>query len=205
VGGEPPERLCAMQLLVGLGNPGPNYDGTRHNVGFDVVGALAARARARFAPDAALRAEFAQIELAGTQAALLLPQTFMNASGESVRAAVERFRIDPARELIVVFDDLDLPLGRLRLRAAGGAGGHRGVESIVSELETTQFARLRFGIGRPQAGEDVVEWVLSRFGDDELEARARAIERAVEAVLGVWSDGLERAMERFNRAANDGD
>lgn len=194
-----------MQLLVGLGNPGPRYDGTRHNVGFDVVRALAARARASFAHDAALRAELAQIELAGTQAALLLPQTFMNASGESVRAAVERFRIDPARELIVVFDDLDLPLGRLRLRAAGGAGGHRGVESIVSELETTQFARLRFGIGRPQAGEDVVEWVLSRFGDDEFEARARAIERAVEAVLGVWSDGLERAMERFNRAANGGD
>ena len=199
-----------MKLVVGLGNPGPRYVRTRHNVGFRVVEALAAhvglgwddspykgrlsRGRVRVPPAESGRAPV-DLELS-----LLAPTTFMNHSGESVRAAAEALAIAPMEDVVVVFDDLDLPLGRLRLRAAGGCGGHRGMESIAAELGSDAFARLRFGIGRPPAGEEVVDYVLSAFPSEDEPALCNSIERAVDALLVALSEGLPRAMERFNRA-----
>ena len=193
-----------MKLIVGLGNPGSDYAGTRHNAGFCVVEALARRedwswedsphsgrvARGAFRPSGELAA--------APEVALLMPMTFMNRSGRSVRSAVEAFRLTPERDLIVVFDDLDLPEGRLRLRAAGGCGGHRGMESIAAELGTESFARLRFGIGRPPQGQAVVDYVLSPFEDPER--LAVCSDRAVDALEVAVTLDLPRAMERFNRA-----
>jgi len=194
-----------VKLIVGLGNPGPDYAGTRHNAGFCVVEALARRAgwswedsphsgrvaRGALRPDGE--------RAAAPKVALLMPTTFMNRSGRSVRAAVEAFDLTPERDLIVAFDDLDLPEGRLRLRAAGGCGGHRGMESIAAELGTESFARLRFGIGRPPEGQTVVDYVLSPFEDPEQ--LALCCERAVDALEVAVTLDLPRAMERFNRAA----
>ena len=194
-----------MKLVAGLGNPGPRYVGTRHNAGYRIALALAERlgldwsaspyqgrlARGRVA-EATQGAE--DFELA-----VLMPTTFMNASGESIRSAVEDLGIDPESELLVAFDDLDLPFGRLRLRASGGCGGHLGMESIASELASERFSRLRFGIHRPPAGADVIDYVLSPFDDAEAVQLADLVERAVDAIVAVHTEGIDLAMERFNR------
>ena len=197
-----------MKLVVGLGNPGPRYAVTRHNAGFRVVERLAerfglawvdspyagrlSRGRVRVATSEPAPVEF--------DLALLAPTTFMNRSGESVLAAVEGLSIAPKTELLVAFDDLDLPLGRLRLRAGGGCGGHRGMESIASELGSEVFARLRFGIGRPPPGQEVVDYVLSPFGPEEESVLPASFDRAADAIELALAAGLPRAMERFNRA-----
>lgn len=190
-----PERL-----VVGLGNPGPEYAATRHNVGFRVVEALAARAGVAFAADAALAGRVAGIAIAGRSCALLEPLTFMNRSGRAVVAALERWPVlSRERDLLVVYDDLDLPPGRLRLRPSGRAGGHRGMADVARALGTEAVPRLRFGIGHPGSGAGVVEWVLEPFpAEDEMDWLPAAVERAADAIVAVVEDGLVAAMGRFN-------
>ncbi|MFS8639461.1 MAG: aminoacyl-tRNA hydrolase [Symbiobacteriaceae bacterium] len=183
-------------LIVGLGNPGPQYDQTRHNVGFMVVDALARRIRV-----ADWRRGFASLWLEadwrGERLTLLKPQTYMNRSGEAVAQAVRALRMQPG-QLLVIYDDLDLPLGHLRLRPRGGSGGHRGMLSVIEHLGTEDFPRLRIGIGRPPAGVDPADYVLAPFADAERSVVERAVQRAVEACLAVVAAGLQLAMSRYN-------
>lgn len=190
---ESPEgRFC----VVGLGNPGEEYTHTRHNIGFEVVDAVAARWDADIRRTE-FRALTTEASFGRSMVLLMKPQTFMNASGRAAADASAHLGIPPER-LLAIYDDLDLPLGRLRLRADGGAGGHRGVTSLIQELGTSQFGRLRVGIGRPADGMAVIEHVLSPFREDEREAVANAVSRAADAVESVLTHGLTASMESFN-------
>ncbi|MEE3329871.1 MAG: aminoacyl-tRNA hydrolase [Myxococcota bacterium] len=187
-----------MRLVVGLGNPGLNYVGTRHNVGFVVARVLADRWTLELR-ESSHRGDFATGQTHGADVGVLLPSTFMNASGEAVLSVVNSYPVAHATELLVIYDDLDLPFGRLRLRAGGGCGGHRGMESIAAELGGEEFARLRFGIGRPQGGADVVEYVLAPFAEEEAGALRGHVERAADAVEAMMFSDPASAMGQFNR------
>ena len=187
------------RLVVGLGNPGPRYVGTRHNVGFEVVSALA-DAEGIPLGEQGFHSLYGSGMIAGQSTALLLPQTFMNDSGRAVRAALGAWPgVAPSRSLLVVYDDLDLPVGRIRLRPSGRAGGQRGMESIIVALGGEAFARLRFGIGRPVAPEPIRDWVLSPFEPSAEGEAQRTIDRAVEAIRHWLSHGIESAMDQYNR------
>jgi peptidyl-tRNA hydrolase, PTH1 family len=184
-----------MKLIVGLGNPGPKYAGTRHNVGFDVIDYLAAAPgtstfRERFEALVAERQE-------GGEAVLLIkPLTFMNLSGRSVRAALDFYKL-PVEQLLVVCDDFNLPLGRLRVRMKGSHGGQNGLRNIQDQLGTDAYARLRIGVGQPAVGE-AVDHVLSRFKPAERAAAEDAVAKAAQAAV-VWvTAGVEECMNRFN-------
>lgn len=184
---------------MGLGNPEPHHSPTRHNVGFRIVRAFAARHRFP-APERRYRGEYAIAPVFGRDTAVLLPLTFMNRSGEAVAEALaELTEIDPAVGMLVVFDDLDLEFGRIRLRARGSAGGQRGVQSIIDALGGEDFPRLRFGIGRPQAGRPVRDHVLEPFDATEAEQITPRIARAVDAIELALEHGISIAMDRFNR------
>lgn len=183
-------------LVVGLGNPGPEYEGTRHNVGFRVVDAVAASSRAgrwRKACDSLV----VQAEIGGVPVLLAKPLTWMNRSGAAARALLEHWGAGTER-LLVVLDDLNLPLGALRLRPRGSSGGQLGLESILSSCGTSEIARLRLGIGEEGMPEDRTRWVLARFPADRKAAVEEMVERAREAVEAVASSGVARAMSRYN-------
>jgi PTH1 family peptidyl-tRNA hydrolase len=186
-----------MKLIVGLGNPGTKYRGTRHNVGFAVVDRLAERWRiAAFdqGPVDALIAKFRPA--AGDPVMLAKPLTYMNASGEAIGGLLRYFRIEQP-DLLVVVDEVQLPLGRLRTRASGSAGGHNGLKSIVGQVGS-EFARLRLGVGRGDQRRDLADHVLARFdGEEEAEA-ARMIDRAADAAETFIADGIVAVMNRFN-------
>lgn len=185
-----------MKLIVGLGNPGPEYKNTRHNVGFMVVEELARKLRVT-REEHAHHAVIARAEFKGEPLLIMKPLTYMNLSGRAVKDAV-RYRKIALSDLIVVLDDLDLEPGRLRLRAKGGSGGHKGLQSIIDELGTDDFARLRIGIGKVPNGE-TVDYVLSRFAPEEEELIKDTVQRAAEA-LCVWAaSGIDRAMNQYNR------
>lgn len=184
-------------LVVGLGNPGPEYDRTRHNAGFEAVALLARRHGASLRR--AGNADAVRARLGPADVVLLRPLTYMNLSGEAVAPAARRHAIAPDHVLIV-HDDMDLPAGRLRLRPGGSSGGHRGVASIAAALGTEAIPRVRVGIGRPPAGQDAVEFVLGAIGPDEAAVWDAAIARAADAVEVVCRAGLEAAMARFNRS-----
>ena len=193
--------MADLYLIVGLGNPGPKYAATRHNVGWHVLDALAQRHGLAFAKTEK-KALTASGQIAGQRVLLAKPQTFMNLSGEAARGLVDFYRIDLAR-LLVIADDLDLPLGTLRLRPAGSAGGQKGIASIIQHLGTQGFNRLRFGIGRPPGKMDPVAYVLQAFsGDDAILAR-EAAERAAAAAEMWLRDGIEAAMSRYNGDIQD--
>ncbi len=185
-----------MHLVVGLGNPGAKYQGNRHNLGFMVVDELLERA-GRPAPRAKFGAELAEVTIAGKRALLCKPMEYMNVSGQAV-ARVAGFWKVPVAELVVVYDELDLPFGRLKLGTGGGHGGHNGIRSMLADLGDANFARVRVGIGRPPAGWDPADYLLSDFTRAEAkeveELRALAAD-AVEAIVG---NGLTAAMNRFN-------
>jgi peptidyl-tRNA hydrolase, PTH1 family len=180
---------------VGLGNPGPEYSGSRHNVGFQCVRWLARKHGLSFDGTRA-HARIAQGAIQGKPVVLARPQTFMNLSGQAVSGLLQWLRLAPAA-LVVIHDDLDLPLGRIRLRPGGSAGGHRGIRSIIDSLGTQEFARLRVGIGRPE-GNDAVDYVLGDFSSTERQVMAESYARAAEAVECILTEGLEAAMNRFN-------
>jgi PTH1 family peptidyl-tRNA hydrolase len=178
------------QLIVGLGNPGLQYQNTRHNAGFLVVDLLAARHGVRW------REERQAAVGRWGDVTLLKPLTFMNLSGSAIQAYTTKLGVPPA-ELLVVHDDLDLPLGRLRLRVGGSAGGQRGVQDTIARLGSN-FVRLKVGISRPPAGWKVENWVLSRFREEEKALLDEVITHAADAVEVLLADGLETAMGRFN-------
>ncbi len=186
-----------MKLVVGLGNPGRRYERTRHNLGFLLLDRIAEARGIRIGDDRCQslvgRGEWERESLV-----LAKPQTYMNHSGLAAAALVRRFQVRGAN-LVVAFDDLDLPFGRLRIRCGGSAGGHRGLGSILQHVADRDFVRLRIGIGRPPAGEDAVEYVLSRFSPEEQDSLDDVLSRAVEAVEAIVLNGPVRAMEDFNR------
>lgn len=184
-----------MKVIVGLGNPGPRYAGTRHNVGFDVIDSLAA---APGCPPFREKFEALVTELNedGETVLLVKPLTYMNLSGRAVRAVLDFYKL-PLDRLLVVCDDFNLPLGKLRLRAKGSHGGQNGLRNIQDHLGTDAYARLRIGVGQPQPGE-AVDFVLSKFRPSERPIIEEAVARAVQAAL-VWArEGIAAAMNRFN-------
>lgn len=184
-----------MKLIVGLGNPGRRYQGTRHSIGARVVETLARRHRAAFWEEG--WADVAALTLNGIRVLLARPQTYVNVSGTAVADLRRRHRLR-LENLLVVFDDLDLPVGRIRLRAQGGGGGHNGMRSIIASLGSEEFPRLRVGIGRPPEGVDPAAYVLSRFTAEEQPKVAAAVERAADAVEVFVRRGIETAMSAFN-------
>lgn len=185
-----------MKLIVGLGNPGPRYARNRHNIGFQIVDAFAAEHGLHF-DRFQFKARVADGHLDGCRFLLAKPQTFMNLSGEAVQPLVSFYKINPA-DLLVVYDDLDLPLGRLRLRPFGGAGGHNGMRSIIHRLGSDRFPRLRVGIGRPPGAMDPADYVLQDFTPDEEAVMTSTRAAAVQAIAVWLREGLDAAMNRFN-------
>lgn len=191
-----------LQLLVGLGNPGDRYSDTRHNVGFLALDRLAADAHGGFRQQARLHGLLADIGSGPQRLRLLKPQTYMNDSGRSIRAALDWFGLT-AQQILVVVDDMDLPLGRLRLRASGSAGGHNGLRSSIAHLGTESFARLRIGIGPPagdpgQRRERTVSHVLGRFNAEERPILDQVLDEVLVGVDLIRRQGLERAGNRLN-------
>ncbi|MCA9627150.1 MAG: aminoacyl-tRNA hydrolase [Myxococcales bacterium] len=189
-----------MILVAGLGNPGDRYALTRHNVGFMVVDALAARSATSPIWRSQFDGDLAQVELGSTRLLLLKPQTFMNQSGRSVQRAASHFKLD-VEQLLLVHDELDLPLGRLRLKIGGGDAGHRGVRSTAAEVGSKEFGRLRVGIGRPPVIFEgtVADYVLQAFALPEREELPSVLDRAVQAVMLVAERGLAEAMNLTNQ------
>ncbi len=183
-------------LIVGLGNPGPRYAGTRHNAGFLVADLLAERIGGRFKAHRS-QAEVLEGRLAGAPVVLAKPTTFMNLSGGPVAGAARFFKIAPQR-LIVVHDELDLPYGALRLKRGGGEGGHNGLRSISTSLSDKDYIRVRFGIGRPPGRQDPADYVLKDFAAAERKELPYLVDRAADAVEFVLRDGLEAAQNEYN-------
>ena len=186
----------AAHLIVGLGNPGQGYARHRHNVGFRVVETLADRHRLAF-DRLQHRARVGIGRIAGARVVLAKPLTYMNRSGESVGPLLHWYKLS-RKQLLVIYDDLDISLGTLRLRPEGGSGGHHGLRSIIDRLGSGEFARLRVGIGRPPAGWDPADYVLSPFTADELPVVVDVSDRAAMAVERWLVDGIEAAMNEFN-------
>ena len=184
-----------MKLIVGLGNPGRKYAGTRHNVGFDIVDLIASRHRLEWesAPAEALLAKWR-----AASALLAKPLTFMNLSGQAVGDLLRFFKID-LPDLLVVVDDVNLELGRLRARPGGSAGGHNGLKSLIGLLGSEAFARLRVGVGRGEARRDLADHVLARFDPEERTIVAEAVNRAADAAELFVAEGIELVMNRYNR------
>jgi PTH1 family peptidyl-tRNA hydrolase len=191
-----------LQLVVGLGNPGDRYDGTRHNIGFMALDRLAARERACFRSQAKLHGLLAEVGQGARRLRLLKPQTFMNDSGRSIRAALDWFNLQPTHCLVLV-DDMDLPLGRLRLRASGSAGGHNGLRSTISHLGTQDFPRLRIGIGAPatepkERRDRTISHVLGRFRAEDSGVVDAVLDEVIAGLELIQRLGLERAGNRLN-------
>ena len=185
-----------MHLVVGLGNPGAKYEKTRHNIGWRVIDELVAR-HAFGGDRSEKRAMTWDGRIGGARVKLAKPLTFMNRSGEAVRSLTDYYRI-PLEEILVVHDDLDTPYGALKLRRAGGHGGQNGIRSIVQHLGSKDFARLRFGIGRPPGRMDPIDYVLQTFNDAERDALTELVGRGADAIEAWLRHGIERAMSDFN-------
>lgn len=186
-----------MKLIVGLGNPGKEYAATRHNIGFHCVNKLATMQDISIKQRGS-QSRFGTGEIKGCKVALAKPRTFMNLSGKAVKLLEQRFKIPP-EDIWVVHDDLDLPLGKVRLSSGGGSGGHKGVDSIIAELESREFIRIRIGIGRPpESCNDTVNHVLGDFGYDERQVIEDATNRAIEAILCLLEGGMTAAMNKYN-------
>jgi len=220
-----------MKIVVGLGNPGPRYAATRHNIGARVVDRFASdrgfalsehRFESRFGlgwiPSKAVGPPKGPAERpaegpgdgagdgAGLDVALLVPETYMNRSGSAVAEALNNLPVEDIREdMLVVVDDLDLPFGQLRIRPRGSSAGHRGLEDIAERIGSSDFPRLRFGIGRPEAEISAVEWVLDAFSNAEEIALEERIPLAAEAVASVLIDGVVPSMNRYNRSSDAGE
>ncbi|MEW6210071.1 MAG: aminoacyl-tRNA hydrolase [Acidobacteriota bacterium] len=186
-----------MKLIVGLGNPGREYEKTRHNLGFMLIDRLMERASGRRFREEA-RSQVAQVELRGQRALLVKPMTFMNLSGDAVRPLVEKYGHSDARNLIVACDDAALPLGMIRVRARGSAGGQRGLQSIIDRLGSENFARVRMGIKPDHPVSDLRDFVLSPIRPIERERLEAMLDRAADAVEAMIVESVERAMSAFN-------
>ena len=187
-----------MYIIAGLGNPGRQYQATRHNMGFDTIDELVERERI---PQSGVKfnAMYGKGVIAGQKAVLVKPLSFMNLSGGPIREMVHFFKADPAKELIVVCDDIDLEPGRLRIRSHGSAGGHNGLKDIIGCLGTQDFIRVRIGVGAKPEGWDLADYVLGRFSTADRKLIDAGILRAADAVQMILKDGVDAAMNEFNR------
>lgn len=185
------------KLIVGLGNPGARYEKTRHNIGWMALDAFAKKAGVEIMKSG-FKGLYGEHKYWSEKVILLKPLTFMNLSGESVGPAAHFYKIDPA-EILVVYDDMDLPTGKLRVRESGSAGGHNGMKSLIEVLGTQEFPRLRIGVNRPAPGWKVVDWVLAPFSGDEQPQVASAIDEAVLAMETWLAEGTRTTMNKFNR------
>ena len=192
-----------MKLIIGLGNPGRTYANNRHNIGFICLNHFAKTQGIRFDKKQGL-ARIGIGEVAGNQVVLAKPQTYMNLSGQSVSQLIKRFNTNPD-DLLIIHDDLDLPLGKIRIRHGGSSGGHKGIDSIISSLGSRDFSRLRIGVGRPAATDnaqiseaDIVAYVLTDFTPEEKQAFIPVIPGISEAILCILTEGLTTAMNKYN-------
>ena len=185
-----------MKLVVGLGNPGKQYEATKHNIGFMVIDAIADSV-----PHTPWKeeqsAEVCSITVDGEKVLLVKPQTFMNASGESVGPLMRYYKIDPS-DVYCIYDDMDLPVGKLRIRPNGSSGGHNGIKSLISHIGTENFPRFRVGIGRPLPQWTVIDHVLAPFSEESQEKVQKGIKDTVKAVLGTLEVGIDKGMNLFN-------
>lgn len=185
-----------MKLVVGLGNPGKKYEGTRHNVGFDVLDVLAKHHQAS-APKSKFNGQVAEIGVGGAKLMLLWPHTYMNNSGNSVRAAFDFFKLT-LEDVLIVCDDFNLPLAKLRMKGKGSAGGQNGLADVIRKLGSEEVPRLRIGIGTPRGGADVAAFVLSSFAKAERPEMDLCVERAAAAVEDWVIQGLTHTMNQYN-------
>lgn len=185
-----------MYIIAGLGNPTREYDKTRHNVGFSVIDVLADR----YNMDVSERKHKAfcgRGAIEGQKVVLMKPQTYMNLSGESIRAAMDFYKADP-EDVLIIYDDVSLEPGQLRIRQKGSAGGHNGIKNIISHLGTQEFPRIKVGVGAKPPRMDLADYVLSRFSQGEQKLMEEAFKEAAEAAVMIMTDGLDRAMNHFN-------
>ena len=186
-----------MYLIAGLGNPGKEYEKTRHNAGFGAIDALAEKLGISV-EEKKYKGLFGKGRIGAEPVILLKPHTYMNLSGESVRAAADFYKIDP-EHMIVIYDDIDLEVGRLRLRAKGSAGGHNGIKNIIAHMGTQEFPRVRIGVGAKPDRMDLADYVLGRFSQVEQSQMEDGYKEAAEAAAAIVEEGIEAAMNRFNR------
>ena len=184
-----------MKLIVGLGNPGREYEGTRHNCGFMVIDKLAEKLNVSVDQNK-FKGLYVKFKYHGEDVILLKPQTYMNLSGESVSTLMQFFKIE-IEDLLVIYDDLDMPVGKLRLRKTGSTGGHNGIKNIIAHLNSQDFKRIRVGIDRHKYMK-VVDYVLSRFTKEETDAINQGIENAVNAIIDYLDHGFDYIMNRYN-------
>ncbi len=191
---------CAVipQLIVGLGNPEPKYEKTRHNIGFEAVDRLAEKWLGSWQNHRRFQGLFSEgMGKNGEKCYLLKPLTYMNRSGQSVRAVLDWYKLSP-QSVLVIYDDMDLPLGRLRLRLSGSAGGHNGMKSIISHLGNQDFPRLRIGIGKSNQNQETISYVLGKFTPQEREIVSKVLDLTVDAVEMALKEGIEKAMSLYN-------
>lgn len=200
---ETPAELVIPQLIVGLGNPEPKYDRTRHNIGFNAVDALAQSWQISLSENRKFQGIFGEGNRPrGQKIRLLKPLTYMNLSGQAIRAAADWYKI-PAESVLVVYDDMDLPIGKLRMRLSGSAGGHNGMKSAIAHLGTDKFPRLRIGIGKPQNeasknDKDTISFVLGKFSSEESQLLEKVLKLVREAVELSLHQGVEKSMSLYN-------
>ena len=186
-----------MYIIAGLGNPTKEYDNTRHNIGFAAIDALADKYGISVS-DVKNKALMGKGVINGNKVMLLKPLTYMNLSGEAIRAAVDYYKIDEKDELIVIYDDISLDVGQLRIRKKGSAGGHNGIKNIILHLGHDTFQRIKIGVGEKPKGYDLADYVLGHFQGDEKKLMEEAYDRAAAAVAEILTDGPDKAMNDFN-------
>lgn len=185
-----------MYLIVGLGNPEKEYGNTRHNMGFDTINEIAKNNNIDINKNK-FKGLYETLNLQNQKVILLKPQTYMNLSGESVREIVDFYNIEP-QNIIVIYDDIDIEKGHVKIRKKGGAGSHNGMKSVVQELGTTDFARIRVGIGQPEFKSDMINYVIGKVPKEEQEILHQGVKKAAEAVEEILKNGIDIAMNKFN-------
>lgn len=186
-----------MYIIAGLGNPTKKYEKTRHNVGFDTIDILAHQLNIKMS-HTFFRAKIGKGSIGSEKVILVKPQTYMNSSGESLRPLVKFYKLDPTKKLLVIYDDIDLDEGKIRIRAKGSAGGHNGMKSIIENLKTEDFARIRIGIGHRPPEMNLVDYVLGHFSKEDRKKVEGAMENAAKAVYTIINEGVEKAQNDFN-------
>ncbi len=192
-----PSSPDKIKLVIGLGNPGTEYEGTRHNIGFELVDRIAAQTDSKWSRERKFRAKVTK----GKDGVILAkPLTYMNLSGNAVARLGRFYKLHP-RQILVVYDDLDLPIGKIRFRKEGSSGGHNGMKSIIEFLSTKEFPRLKLGIGAADEKETVIDHVLGKFSANDAEELEKVLAIAVDGVNCALSEGMDQAMNQFNRRA----
>ena len=189
-----------VKVVAGLGNPGGKYENTPHNVGFDAVDRLAAVCGCQFKQSLKFKAEIVKTQIGSESVVLIKPQTFMNLSGESIGALLRFYKVAPV-DLIVLFDDVDLELGRIRVKPCGGSGGHNGLKSVIQHVGMGDFVRVRMGVGRGESRGNVMSHVLHKFTSGDRDSIESMVSTAVDSVYEILESGVDSAMNRFNASA----